>query len=325
MSKKGFVYVMLNPSFPNLLKIGQTNKTPEERAKEIYTTGIPTPFIVAYEHEVSDCILVENLTHEKLSKKRSNYEREFFNIPLKEVIKAIQDVVNDLQRQHKLEFLVQYPDTFAQKIWWTSLSVAWKQIFRNYLSINYQPNEIDLLTAVHSVIDNCQDEDLRRKVGKLISNKRFPENLAKWYAEDLKLGNKLFNSYLPYELSDTEIETVFDLTEIDCSDNIAVIDLKPLLKLHNLRKLNCVNTSITDLLPLKKLVELEEINLNYTKVDSLDAIKNLPKLRKVVCYGTNLSKENIDYFKTENINCEVEMDIFLKSDTLSKVSKKKEE
>ena len=323
MSKKGFIYIMLNPSFPNLLKIGRTYKTPEERAKEMYTSGIPTPFIVAYKHEVGDCILVENLVHEKLSKKRNNYKREFFNIPEKEAIKAIQDVVHDLQRQHKLEFLEKYSDTFTLQIWWTSLSIAWKQIFRTYLSINYQPNEIGLLAAVHSVIDNCQDEDLRRKVGKLISNKRFPENLARWYVEDLKLGNKLFNSYLPYELSDKEVETVFNLTEIDCSDNIAVIDLKPLLKLNKLRRLNCVNTSISDLLPLKNLVELEEINLNYTKVDSLDAIKNLPKLKKIVCYGTSLSNENIDYFKTENISCEVEMEIFLKSDTLSKVSKKK--
>ncbi len=322
MNKKGFVYVLLNPSFPKLLKIGQTQRTPEQRAREIYKTGIPTPFIVAYEQEVSDCILVENLIHEKLSKNRNNYEREFFNIPLKEVVKVIQDVIDDLQKQHKLDFIEKYPETFALKIWWTGLSIAWKQIFRAYLTINYQPNELDLLTAVHSIIDNCQDEDLRGKVGKLIANKRFPENLAKWYLDELKSGKKLFNSYLPYELSDKEIETVLELTNVDCSDNIAVIDLKPLQKLFNLKELNCVNTSITDLLPLKKSIKLEEINLNYTKVDSLNALKNLPKLKKVICYGTNLSNEDIEHFRTGNINCEVEIDIFLKSDSLSKTSKK---
>ncbi len=321
MNKKGFVYVLLNPSFPNLLKIGQTQRTPEQRAKEIYKTGIPTPFIVAYEQEISDCILVENLIHEKLSKNRSNYEREFFNIPLKEAVKVIQGVIDDLQKQNKLDFLEKYPETFALKIWWTGLSVAWKQIFRTCLIINYHPNELDLLTAVHSVIDNCQDEDLRGKVGKLISNRRFPENLAKWYSFELKSGKKLFNSYLPYELSDEEIETVLELTNIDCSDNIAVIDLKPLQKLRNLKELNCVNTSITELSPLKKLIKLEKINLNYRKVYSLDSLKNLPNLKKVICYGTNLVNADIEYFKRDNIDCEVEIDIFLKSGNLSKTSK----
>ena len=45
---KGIVYTLINPSMPDLIKIGSTEKTAYERAEELYTTGVPTPFEVAY-------------------------------------------------------------------------------------------------------------------------------------------------------------------------------------------------------------------------------------------------------------------------------------
>ena len=35
MSNPGFVYILINPSLGGLLKIGKTDHTPEERAKEL--------------------------------------------------------------------------------------------------------------------------------------------------------------------------------------------------------------------------------------------------------------------------------------------------
>ena len=47
---QGFVYILVNPAFPGYIKVGKTTKTPEERAKELSAaTGVPTPFIVAYD------------------------------------------------------------------------------------------------------------------------------------------------------------------------------------------------------------------------------------------------------------------------------------
>ena len=44
----GFVHVLENNSMPNFYKIGWTERTPEERAKELSGTGLPMPYRVAY-------------------------------------------------------------------------------------------------------------------------------------------------------------------------------------------------------------------------------------------------------------------------------------
>lgn len=90
-----YIYVLLNPSLKGLLKIGRTNRSPEERAQELSTsTGVPQPFIVAYECIVSDGVAAEKLIHEELATEgyRINESREFFQIPLKEAVKVIDRV-----------------------------------------------------------------------------------------------------------------------------------------------------------------------------------------------------------------------------------------
>jgi len=39
----GWIYCLSNPSMPGILKVGMTDKTPEERAKTLFTTGVPSP------------------------------------------------------------------------------------------------------------------------------------------------------------------------------------------------------------------------------------------------------------------------------------------
>ena len=66
--QQGYVYILISPAFPDLLKIGMTTRTPEERAKELSKgTGVPASFVVAYSELVNNCSLAESLLHEKLS------------------------------------------------------------------------------------------------------------------------------------------------------------------------------------------------------------------------------------------------------------------
>src|SRR3954466_7359261 len=52
----GFVYILINPSLPGLVKIGKTTRSSESRAMELSApTGLPTPFIVAFDEEFDDC------------------------------------------------------------------------------------------------------------------------------------------------------------------------------------------------------------------------------------------------------------------------------
>jgi hypothetical protein len=37
----GYIYVLENETIPGLVKIGSTERNPEDRAKELMTTGVP--------------------------------------------------------------------------------------------------------------------------------------------------------------------------------------------------------------------------------------------------------------------------------------------
>jgi hypothetical protein len=89
----GFVYILLNPSFPNHVKIGRTARDPQKRASELSRqTGVPDDFIVLYDEIVADAKEVEKLLHAKFSAYRPKKNKEFFQIPPKEAIKALQEL-----------------------------------------------------------------------------------------------------------------------------------------------------------------------------------------------------------------------------------------
>ena len=87
---KGFVYVLMNAAMPDLLKIGKTIRSSDDRASELsQSTGVPCGFIVAFEVEVSDCDAAERLIHQELAACRYTENREFFKLPLKDVIPVL--------------------------------------------------------------------------------------------------------------------------------------------------------------------------------------------------------------------------------------------
>jgi hypothetical protein len=88
----GFVYVLINPANPGLVKIGLTVNTSEERSSELYATGVPKKFQVVYDELVSDCSLVEMLMHQRFDKYRCTKGREFFEIPIKIAVKALIEI-----------------------------------------------------------------------------------------------------------------------------------------------------------------------------------------------------------------------------------------
>jgi len=88
----GWVYVLVNQSLKNCVKIGRTTTDPASRASEISSaTGVPTPFIVAYEAYFNDCDSAESYVHALLESKgvRLSPNREFFSISSTVAINAI--------------------------------------------------------------------------------------------------------------------------------------------------------------------------------------------------------------------------------------------
>ncbi len=56
----GYVYILINQSIPDQLKIGVTARESRERAKELSGTSFPTPFTVAFELFSENCKLLES-------------------------------------------------------------------------------------------------------------------------------------------------------------------------------------------------------------------------------------------------------------------------
>jgi hypothetical protein len=85
----GYVYVLMNPALKGQVKIGLTTNSPEERAAELSTTGVPHQFVVVYAELVRDCEKVERLIHEKLADVRVSPNREFFKMTTREAVQTL--------------------------------------------------------------------------------------------------------------------------------------------------------------------------------------------------------------------------------------------
>jgi hypothetical protein len=92
---EGYVYILVNSSLPNLVKIGRTTKEPNIRAAELSSTGTPGRFIVAYSVLVDNCIEVESEMHSIFSKKRHTNDREFFELDSPSAIDKLNEITKD--------------------------------------------------------------------------------------------------------------------------------------------------------------------------------------------------------------------------------------
>lgn len=77
-----YIYLLINESMPNVVKVGYTDRSVEERAIELYSTGVPTPFIIFAHWKVSGDKVqtIEADLHRELLRYRISNNREFFKI-----------------------------------------------------------------------------------------------------------------------------------------------------------------------------------------------------------------------------------------------------
>lgn len=105
----GYVYILENPAMPGLIKIGCTTKSPEERANELYTTGVPMAFelegryISCENHEA-----IEGAMHSRLAKHRVNDNREFFEYPANDAFLLLKQLTDSSWRKWTSHFLTRF-------------------------------------------------------------------------------------------------------------------------------------------------------------------------------------------------------------------------
>ena len=88
---KGYIYILSNPFMKGLLKIGYTERTPEERLVELQSTGVPSDFVLECTYFSKDPAGDEKVIHERLDKYRVNKKREFFEVELEFACKVIDE------------------------------------------------------------------------------------------------------------------------------------------------------------------------------------------------------------------------------------------
>jgi hypothetical protein len=88
-----YVYVLVNRSVPNMVKIGMTTTTPDARAKEISSaTGVAVPWIPVYWFKCYRSDLLETEVHEYFKDNRVNNRREMFTVSSYTAQKVIEDL-----------------------------------------------------------------------------------------------------------------------------------------------------------------------------------------------------------------------------------------
>ena len=84
-----FVYILSNPSFPKLYKVGFTTTSVEERMSQLHSTGVPTRFELEFCIKVRDGYKAEQRLHRVLNE--FHYEKEFFKLHLSKLIEICKN------------------------------------------------------------------------------------------------------------------------------------------------------------------------------------------------------------------------------------------
>lgn len=111
----GFIYIMSNPAFPDLIKIGKSKKDPTtDRVSELNQTGVPEPFKVEYYAFVEDEDYLEQRVHSYFNTKRPNKNREFFSVGCAEAIDTIRRLSNTYSKIKYEEVFYIHPEEIAR-------------------------------------------------------------------------------------------------------------------------------------------------------------------------------------------------------------------
>ena len=96
--EQGWVYVLINPTLPGLVKVGRTSRLPSTRVTELsQATGVATPFILVFEQAFADSISAERDIHAALDRcgMRVSPNREFFRGSTTEIVRVVLQYARD--------------------------------------------------------------------------------------------------------------------------------------------------------------------------------------------------------------------------------------
>ena len=177
----GFIYIMSNPAHPDIQKIGQTNKDPNERRRELGTTGVLEDFVLEYRALTEDYVSLEREIHRSLSHLRHRKEREFFKISIPEAIEKIREVAGNRIESDKAyyvspEELQSIKDEKQRKI--SEEAEAKAQALKEEQKIKFLNFEKKAKELAEES-DKRKEEEAREKELKSVKDIQIAENMAR--------------------------------------------------------------------------------------------------------------------------------------------------
>lgn len=187
---EGYIYIMYNEMFSyygdNIYKIGKA----KDIAKRMngYTTSYLTPPEIKFTSiECSNACLIESLVFYKLNSNRMRNNREFFQLPIEEIIETIESIISkynytELSKEEiiKLESEIKQDHQVKQSIDHNLKKLKLKVKYLKEIENLYNITNFDIFEKDLSVIEFVKlPDDLWSKITKLFRIAKGPPNC--WY------------------------------------------------------------------------------------------------------------------------------------------------
>jgi hypothetical protein len=216
----GYVYALSNESMPGLIKIGMTERTPEERLAEANlpdTFKPPLPYVIEIQKKVNNCKETEKKIHALLSDKRVNPHREFFKITIEE-LKVIFNAIEDNQIDQTDIVLEKEKDFICKvnnNIFELLFNFKINNIYFNkcFIKINHEKKEyeyngyssnnlVHIINIVLSIESHIFGDDtleyyalyyIKKSEGKIVRYPHLKEHFRNWAKGNI--GNVLYSKH----------------------------------------------------------------------------------------------------------------------------------
>ena len=170
------------------------------------------------------------------------------------------------------------------KEWWYTLDSNWKEVFKQYVSIDSEPKADQLHAVIY--LENLD-----------IDSKIYIASLEPLTELDF-LKSLIINENQITDLSPLSNMRLLERLEVSGND---IADLTPITNLQSLETLNISNTRIIDLSPLEGKTNLRVLNISNTTIKNIKALANCSSLQEINISNTNVKTlmpiENISTLK----------------------------
>jgi hypothetical protein len=211
----GYVYILTNPSLDRMIKVGRTVRDSRSRARELSTTGLPTPFQVAFEIFSDNHEKLEADFHQELIDFRVSNNREFFRYPLDKAIVLLQklntppssedsifqaeDIFEAMKRKYP-GYLK--PNIVAVRIV-QSKSIVWLEITEETEAAGYLKDQKITRSDLAFIINDHYDDPLFSPEDDVTEN-------ARKFVEDFDAYSIIMTTDLFYEAAGHEVNEKFN-------------------------------------------------------------------------------------------------------------------